>query len=190
MRSVRVVVMCVALLGLLTLGAPGASAQTAPEGAANERLGAHQVSSMLGEWRGRGWSMLPDGSRVEFDVVERVRWNLAGTALLVEGFGFSANPETGEREVGHDAFALIVWDEQKQAPTMHARRAGDPGGGFATYDIAWDADKGALVWQVQPDRVRFIIVVADGVWTETGEYSPDGGGTWMRFLEMRLDAAR
>lgn len=157
--------------------ADGASPQSA--------LKDHPVSKLVGEWRGSGWAMQPDRSRVEFDVVERVRWNLSGTAMIVEGFGFSHDPETGELRVGHDAFALVAWDEESETVKFHARRVGEE---FQTYDMIWDPERESLVWYIQPDRVRFIITIKDGVWREVGEFSPDGGVQWMPFLDMSLTA--
>ena len=170
------------LVGSTLLGAP-ALAQTVEGAAPLEALASHPVSKLVGEWRGSGWAMQPDQSRSEFDVVERVRWNLAGTALIVEGYGY-LDDETGERLVGHDAFALVTWDDETETVKFHTRRAGEP---FVEHEMTWDADREALVWVLQPNRVRFIITIKDGVWTEKGEFSPDGGENWVGFLEMTLN---
>lgn len=168
---------------LTVIAAFPAAAQTAPDVAPHTQLSAHPVSQLLGEWRGKGWMMQRDGSRIEYEALERVRWNLAGTALIVEGLGRHHDQETGEITIGHDAFALMTWDDESNSPRLSAKRAGEP---FQTHEITADPGSGALIWHVIPSRVRFTITIKDGVWTEIGEFSQDGGENWMKFLEMKL----
>ncbi len=166
---------------LLTLASP-ALAQTAKGVKPQAELASHPVSKLLGEWHGSGSAMEPDRTRHEFEAAERVRWNLAGTALIIEGYGYT--DAAGARVVGHDAFAFVTWDDESKGVKFHARRAGEA---FQTFDMTWDADKEALIWFVQPNRLRFTITVKDGVWHEVGEFSPDGGENWVEFLEMSLN---
>ena len=171
-----------AIAMLLAFASPS-FAQVTDGAAPLEALASHPVSQLVGDWRGSGWAMQPDRTHHEFEAVERARWNLAGTAIIIEGYGF-LDDETGARQVGHDAFALVTWDEETETVKFHARRAGEA---FQTYDMIWDEDREALTWELQPNRVRFIITVKNGVWRETGEFSPDGGENWMEFLEMTLE---
>jgi hypothetical protein len=142
---------------------------------------------MVGMWRGTVNAMGRDGQWHEAVAIERARWNLAGTAILVEGYGYSDDPETGDRVSGHDAAGLIEWDAEAELAVFHAHRAG---GDFERYTFELTDDGESIRWHMEPNpgvSIRFTITLTENNWLEIGEMSRDGGENWIKFLEMNLD---
>lgn len=179
----------VALVALCSLGLAPMSGTVQPEVEAAAPLSAHPVAKIVGLWRGTASSMGRDGQWHEAVAVERARWNLAGTAILVEGFGYVVDPETDERHVGHDAFGLIEWSGADDAPVFHAHRVG---GEFEAHALERVGDGEALRWSMSPGpgtTLRFTITLTEDRWLEIGEMSRDEGETWRKFLETDLARA-
>lgn len=146
----------------------------------------HPAAKMVGMWRGTVNSMGRDGQWHEAVAVERARWNLAGTAILVEGYGYSEDPETGTRVNGHDAVGLIEWDTANESAVFHAHRAGEE---FKRYTFELANEGESIRWHMEPGpgiTLRFTITLTDDRWFEVGEMSRDDGKNWMKFLETDL----
>jgi hypothetical protein len=187
MRNRRTVA---ALLSLVTLTVGAAALTLAPAQPEHEittPLADHPAAKMIGLWRGTGSSLgRADGRWVQSSAVERAHWNLAGTAIIVEGYGYHDDPNTGERIVGHDALGVIEWDEETGAAAFHARAAGQE---FKRHTLEILEESGQLRWGFDPTpgvTLRFTVTLTDTRWHEIGEMSRDGGATWSKFLETEL----
>ncbi|MFG0257467.1 MAG: hypothetical protein ACF8GE_06160 [Phycisphaerales bacterium JB043] len=144
------------------------------------------AAKMVGQWRGSGWGLGPDG-RSEFEVIERARWHLSGQSIIVQGLGTSIDPETGEIEIGHNALAIIESDQETGQVKFLAYREGQ---GFTESTLEFDEETGEMTWGFQPNEhatIRFTITIENNIWREVGHFSQDGGESWMQFLEMTLD---
>lgn len=160
-----------------------------PDAKVSTPLADHPVARMVGTWRGTVTAMGRDGQWHMGVAVERARWNLAGTAIIVEGYGYSEDPATGERTVRHDALGVIEHDAAAGAPRFYARRAGAP---FESHTLQADPDTGVMTWSPKSPQgvtIRFTLTITDRRWHEVGEMSPDGGQTWNRFLESDMARA-
>ena len=82
---------------------------------AQEKIGA--LSMMIGDWKGSGWTVLPDGSKAEFLSSETVTKDLAGTVLIVRGKHFS---KAAPAVPVHDALGIIGWDARGQQLRMRS----------------------------------------------------------------------
>lgn len=180
-------VLVCALVSLMALVAgPAASPRWQPEGAPAGALANHPAARMVGVWRGTGSALTRDGKWHTGKAVERARWNLAGTAILVEGYGYAEDPATGARTVSHDAVGLIEHDAADNTVRFYARRAGAD---FDRFVLETDETTGVMRWNPKSppeSTIRFIITITDTRWHEIGEMSRDDGATWTKFLETDL----
>lgn len=139
-----------------------------------------KVAWMAGEWAGDGWAMTPAG-RMNFRVHEVVESKLDGQVLFIEGKGIDPNDAT---KVVHHAVGVMSHDSQAGRFQFRAFRAGN------TVDADIDVVDGKIIWGFEVPgrgRVRYTLeLTADGKWFETGEFTMDGGKTWMKILEMTL----
>lgn len=143
------------------------------------------IAKFIGEWAGESTAAVRGGGEETATVHERAQWKLGGAALLVEGRGTMRDPETGDETVVHDALGVIRYDAATQSLRMHAFRADHP----PVESPIEVLDNGDLRWGFEPapgHTMRFTITLTDDTWVEVGEYSPDGGTTWMQVLEMDL----
>ena len=142
-----------------------------------------KVEKWAGQWRGGGWSQYGP-KRETFTGTETVQRKLDGLALLVEGRFTNA-----EGRVIHETLAVLSWDQQLK-DTYN----------FDTY-LA-NGSTGKHVLKVLPDRyewglqtpdggtVRFTIKIDKDIWFEIGEFSRDGGKTWIQTFEMKLERVK
>lgn len=162
---------------------PHAQAQAA-EPTALERS---PVARMVGEWTGTGVFQMGPGQTETVDVTEKAEWRLGRKAILVSGLG-TVTEDDGSERVVHDAVGVIRIDEATGKIMIHAFKA-DAEPIVSEIEVLED---GRLRWGFEPgpgQRVRFTLeFLEDGKrWTETGEFSPDGGKSWFGFFEMGLD---
>ena len=134
---------------------------------------------LIGNWRGSGWTLLPDGSRHRFESREIVVPKLSGNAILVEGRHYQ--PGAPERLV-HDAIAMITWDSRTKAYRFRSALANGMGGDF---EIKPTAD--GFTWRIDTPGgpIAYTVTHRNGVWTERGS-RPGPGGTSVDFFEMSL----
>lgn len=159
-----------------------AVAQPAPGVAPDGGLAAHTASRFVGRWIGEGWMVDQTGARHTYEAHERCRWNLAGTAIIVEGLGLSPG-EDGAVTIGHDAMAVVRLDPETGEAVFIAGREG----AFARHALeVIDAEAGVMRWS-PGGPVRFTVTISGDRWVETGEFSRDGGATWTQFLGMTLE---
>jgi hypothetical protein len=152
-----------------------AMAQTAP--VLSERMA--PFSRLVGEWRGAGWFMLPQGGRATVQSRESVTVRLSGNALLVEGRHSEASQP--DRLV-HDALGMIVWDARQNGYRIRTQLATGQGGEFVIEPRA-----NGFVWGMDTPggRIEYVAEVDDRTWVERGaRIMPDGRR--IEFMEMRL----
>ena len=164
------------VLLLLAAAAPG----LAEEGATDPGLAAMQAISFFeGDWEGEGWMRRGPAEPTRFRSSETVESRLDGRVLIVEGLHHGT--ESGE--VVHHALATISYDPDAGLYRFRSHlqdgRAGDHTG---------QLEDGAFVWgfEVPSGRIRYTIRIADGHWSEIGEFSADGE-QWSQFFGMELD---
>ncbi|MBC7773095.1 MAG: hypothetical protein H7210_11405 [Pyrinomonadaceae bacterium] len=149
-------------------------------------LAEHPAARMVGNWKGTATSLGRDGQWHQHVGIERAHWNLAGTAIMVEGYGYGDDPTTGVRTVGHDACGVIEYDAGAKVVRFHAKRAG---GNFGVHTLEADSTTGQMRWSpTGAGNVshRFTINITADRWVEVGEVSRDNGQTWSKFLETNL----
>jgi hypothetical protein len=154
-------------------------------------LADHPAAKMIGVWRGTATTRGRDGKTTEAIGVERARWNLAGTAIIVEGLGYVEDPATGARTVGHDAFGLIEMDQKTGQARFFARRAG---AAFEEHALEVIKETGQMRWTYKPGApgvtLQFSVTLTDDLWHEVGEASVDDGKTWNKFMESKLNRVK
>jgi len=139
-----------------------------------------QAAFLEGSWAGEGWIQMGQGPKEDFTQTETVTSMLDGAVLLIEGVGHS----TGEdpKKV-HHALALISFDPVNNTLLFSSFVAGRP-----RLDLVPQVAPNTFKWWFSPPgggEIRYSIVVEDGIWHETGEYSRDGE-SWNQFFEMHL----
>jgi hypothetical protein len=142
-----------------------------------------KLSAMAGRWKGDGWMFTREG-RKTFASEETVEMKLGGAALLIEGLHRDATTNA----VVHHALAILAWDAARSEYRFLSALADGRTGAFAG-----KLEDGRFVWMIQPEGApwsRFTIAFTGDRWVEDGESSRDGGKTWMKFFEMRLDRVK
>ena len=144
-----------------------------------------EAAFLEGSWEGEGWIQMGPGPREEFTQTETVTSMLDGAVLLIEGIGHSKVTETSRKI--HHALAMISFDPVGNHLVFSSYVAGRP-----RLDLVPEVGPNTFKWGFSPPNggeIRYSIMVEDGVWHETGEYSGDGG-SWNQFFEMRLTKRR
>ena len=166
----------VLILIAVMLAAPLPAMGQGPQ-ALNERMA--PFARLVGEWRGTGWFMLPQGGRAAVQSRESVTVRLSGNALLVEGRHSEASQP--DRLV-HDALGMIVWDARQNGYRIRTQLATGQGGEFA---ILPRPD--GFVWGMDTPggRIEYVAEIDERTWVERGtRIMPDGRR--IDFMEMRL----
>ena len=164
--------------GLLVMAAPvqGQVGSVSPEAM-------RKLDFLIGDWSGEAWYAMGPEGRTESRGTEQVRMKAGGAALMVEGRFSTVGPD-GEERVVHDALGII---------------APDPAGGYRIRSFLADGRQGESKLELTEEGFRWELEIPGqgvtrytmrltpaGEWVETGEFSRDGGRTWMEFMEMRL----
>ncbi len=157
--------------------------QAAPQ-AAEAREAMQRLSWLAGQWRGTATIMEMSGER-ELHQSEDVRLKVFDTSLLIEGTGREQGEEGRPGEIVFQAMAVITYDTQADKYALRAiteRGAVDARIQVKEKELIWgfDVPGGA-------GEVRYHIRLDDqGRWHEVGEFSRDGGQTWLKVIEMTL----
>ena len=163
--------------------------QNAPGGGAAEREAMKKLAFIVGEWTGEGKVLAGPGAGEKSAVVEKAEMKLDGIVLVLEGLGKrKAADGTVTGEIVHNAFGVITWDAKKGAYSMRAIKSD---GAAVDAEAKFEGDK--FIWGFEvPNggRIRYTITLPEGRWHEFGEYSPDGGKTWMPVFEMTLEKTK
>jgi hypothetical protein len=170
------------IAGLLALSALSAPAVAAAQPESVVRPTSERMAPfawLIGNWRGAGWIILPDGTRHNVDSQETVTPRLSGNALLIEG----RHNEAGQPDrIVHDAIALITWDSRANAYRFRSALATGMGGDFPITPTA-----NGFTWGMTTPagQIEYVVTYENGVWTERGRRTGPDGRT-VDFFEMTL----
>ena len=138
-----------------------------------------KLEFLEGEWEGTGWRMSEKGKRLSVNTFENAKYKLGGSVMVIEGLG-----KVGDKVV-HDALAFVKYDDKKKKIVI--KTFIQNGSSIEMYP---EVSENKLVWGFKiPNRgeTRFTVIRNEkGNWFEIGEFSRDGGKTWIKTLEMEL----
>lgn len=152
---------------------PG-SAEVEAQVAALDRL-----SYWEGSWKGRGWTSTENGV-MKYDQYERIERKLSGELLVVEGKGTTRNKPA---EVLFRAFATLRYDTETDTYLWRAMSAG------SEVEVPFEVTDDGWAWELPlggPAKMRYESSFRGSRWHETGEFTPDGGSTWVPSLDMTV----
>lgn len=166
---------------LLAVAAPAAGIALPLQEAGQATLSTQMapLGALVGEWRGSGWMLLPNGERQTFESWERVTPRLSGNAMLVEG----RHHATGAPErIVHDAMAMVTWDARANAYRMRTQLANGMGG-----DFPMEVGPGRFAWRMETPggRIDYVAEFTADSWTERGTMTRAGAEP-LPFFEMSL----
>ena len=147
------------------LFAPAAQAQQADTAAiAAQKQAMQRLRWMHGVWRGPASTQGQQGEH-KVTQTERIGGFLDGTITVMEGKGYNA-----DGSVGFNAFGVVSYDAETRSYWLTSWALGRSGKFPLTV-----TDTG-YVWEVPagPATIRYIATLANGVWTETGDYVAPG----------------
>ncbi len=148
-------------------------------GAEAQRTEMKKLDLMVGKWEGSGW-MQRGPKREEFRGGETVQKKLDGLALLVEGrFTDSENPQ----QVTHQTLAVLAFDTKEKGYKFKTYLLNGSGGNFDLKLV-----EGGWQWGFEYPgmAMRYTAKYTADTWFEIGEFSRDGGKTWVKNFEMTL----
>ncbi|MCI0488674.1 MAG: DUF1579 domain-containing protein [Blastocatellia bacterium] len=158
----------------------------APASAQKEEM--KKLNFLVGDWKGEGWTMTPDGKRHTFTQTEKIQTKLGGFVLLIEGEGKGKLPGTDEEATLFEALAVVSYDEGKSRYRFVSHTSE---GRFVEAEAK--LIEGGLEWGFaipQGGRIRFTLKLTDkGEWFEIGEFSRDEKN-WLKFHEMTLQRVK
>jgi len=139
-----------------------------------------KMNSLVGNWKGEGWMVRPDGNRITFKQTERIQSKLGGMAILIEGEGKNMEDD----RTFFQSLAIINYDEKNKRYRFISQT------NLGTYaESEAKLIEGGIEWGLRiPEvgRIRYTIKLNEkGDWFEIGEYSSDEK-SWEKFLEMTL----
>ncbi|MGD9588548.1 MAG: hypothetical protein AB7Q37_04290 [Pyrinomonadaceae bacterium] len=145
-----------------------------------------KLEFLAGEWKGSGWTLTPSGKHTS-QVTEVFRYKLDGQIAIVEGRGVTTDEKTGAEKPIHQAFGVFSYDHASDRIRFRFYKAetGEEGETFiepSGKSITWGFDV-----KESGSKIKFVQRInPEGKWVETGDFSRDGGKTWIRFMEMEL----
>jgi hypothetical protein len=169
------------LTGMTYVLSPGLLAQENTEQVAEKMK---SFSWMEGQWKGEAWYIGADRTKTYLIQEETVEARLDGSILTLEGRGSQKNKESQEMKTVFEAFGILTWDTNEAKYVLRAYR----GGNFIDSEVLANGD-GSYSWFIDLPygKTRYTLSHSDdGVWNEKGEFSLDGGETWMQTFEMNL----
>ena len=144
-------------------------------------------STWAGRWQGEGSMQMGPGEPKKSSVDEKIEAKLEGTIMVMEGVGKSVDPATKKEVVVHHAFGVLWYDyvtaQYKLRSFLKDGKSTEAWfnvTGENTYQWGFDIPNGGKT------RYSIILDPNQKTWNEIGEYSRDGGNTWMKFFEMNL----
>ncbi|MEL6617118.1 MAG: hypothetical protein AAFQ43_15360 [Bacteroidota bacterium] len=142
------------------------------------------LAGLIGDWEGQARAMTPTGPK-EMIQTERVRPELGGAILIVEGTGREIGEDGEPGAVVFNAFGIFSVDTA--TGTVYLDAFTQEGRHVRVAPTLLDD---GFDWGLQPDlgptieyQMRFD---EDGRWVETGRASMDGGATWFDSFSMTL----
>ncbi len=166
-----------AIMMMILAGVVSASAQD-PALAELKRTELKKLEKMVGQWKGSGW-IQQGPKRDTFTGTETVQSKVGGLATMIEGK--FANPEG---KIIHETLAIISYDEKLKTDRMRTYLASGLSGDF---DFRVLPDAYEWGFDVGPGTIKYTIKINATTWYEIGEFSRDGGKTWMQIFQMKLE---
>ena len=148
-----------------------------PYGPAAHREALAELNFLDGEWVGEAIVTGQGGQTTVLAHTERVGPMLGGSVKLVEGRGYDA-----DGAVAFNAMAVLSWDDAAGGYRMHSWTQGRSG----AFDLTRTDD--GFEWELPagPNAVvRYVAVVDDDTWRQTGHYVAAGMEP-VRIFEMNL----
>ena len=169
----RLALISLAALLLTPLAAHAQAADTAAIAA--QQAAMQKLDWMDGVWRGPAVSQGPQGEH-RVTQTERIGGFLGGTLKMMEGKGYQA-----DGSIGFNAFGVVSYDAQTQSYCLTSWAQGRAG----KFPLTLTAT--GYVWEIPagPQTIRYTATLADGVWTEVGDYIAAGQPP-RRFFTMTL----
>jgi hypothetical protein len=136
-----------------------------------------KLEPLAGRWKGTASYKMGPGEPHRVEQSEIIEFKLDSAILQIEGLGTSGG------RVAHHALAMVNFNiyESKFNFRSYLNDGKMSDAHFsvpAPGQYAWGFDS--------PQRkIRYLIVIENNTWKETGEYSTDGV-QWIRFIEMNL----
>ena len=144
---------------------------------AAQREAMSALSAMDGVWRGRAWTLLPNGDKREVTQTERIDPFLQGTIKVIEGRAYR-----DDGQVGFNALGIVSFDPARKTYSMRSYAAGHAG------DFVFRPTPDGYVWEIQPAAgtlIRYTATIRDGTLHEVGDRIV-GERSPLRFFEMTL----
>lgn len=163
-----------------------ASSETKEESNAKRLAEMKKLDFLVGTWKGTGWVLTQNGRQTS-NISETFLYKLGGQIAVVEGSGVTKDEKTGVERPTHQAFGIFSYDKVSGKIKFRYYKAetGDEGETIIEpvgKSITWGFDVSE-----SGSKIKFVLQVNDqGKWVETGEFSRDGGKTWVKFMEMEL----
>lgn len=147
-------------------------------GADAQRAEMRKLDMMVGKWEGSGWMQRGPGAPETFKGGETVQRKVDGIALLVEGRFLDK-----EGKVAHETLAVLAYDMVTKGYKFKTYLASGAQGNFDLKLI-----EGGWQWSLEyPGMMtRYSAKFTADTWLEIGEFSRDGGKTWVKNFEMTL----
>ncbi|MFC4589602.1 hypothetical protein [Sphaerisporangium corydalis] len=138
-----------------------------------------KLGFMVGRWAGTGWTIGSSGVRQEFLQTERVRRQVGGLVISVEGEG---RDRADPRRVVDTALAVINYNDVTAQYRWEAFSQG-----FVT-TVAPVVGDDTFQWSLQTPSttIRYTLQFTRRTWHEIGEFTLDGGQTWRQNFQMDL----
>jgi hypothetical protein len=166
------------LVLMLLCAVPALASAQAPTIIQQEEM--KKMSFLIGNWKGEGWMVTPDGKRHTFRQTERIQSKLGGLAILIEGEGKRMEDD----QTFFQSLAIMNYDEKNKRYRFIAHTNLGP-----YSDSEAKLIEGGMEWDFripQVGRIRYTIKLTEkGDWFEIGEFSSDEK-SWQKFLEMTL----
>lgn len=164
-----------AALSAALLSSPAPAQQTDTAAIAAQREAMKKLHWMHGVWRGPAVSQSPQGEH-RATQTERIGGFLDGTLTVMEGKGYN-----DDGSVGFNALGIASYDVQTRSYWLTSWALGR-GGKFPMQvtdtGYIWEIPAGAMT-------IRYTATVANGSWTEVGDYIAPGQPP-RRFFTMTL----
>lgn len=170
--------------GLCCLLVANSSFGQEPPGVVAQREAMKKLNGWVGTWKGSGWAQRGPTEKHEFQVTETVQPKIGGLVLLVEGLGTRLDPSSNKETIGHNAMAMVSYDEKGKRYRFRSQSMQGRSG-----DDELKVIDGGFEWGFKEETagitLRFTIRLDDKTWVESGEMSRDGKN-WNKFMEMKL----
>lgn len=145
--------------------------------AAGDAAESHPLAFLFGEWIGTAKGIGPDQQPYEVIQTERVGPMLDGAVTVIEGRGYGA-----DGTLYFSAFAAVSRNNHTGSWEMRSYSGGNAG------TFPFEPTETGFRWSTPAGpgaRIVYTATVADGVWDQIGEYTPEGGEP-LQVFEMNL----